>query len=110
MKKTIVVGTTVWRNITGNAILEVTDFSSSELANLKNSTSQQAGLSAFLKHPTTIAHWKQRFGGMQAHLTHPASKKQFLFDLRPWSHLPDTTYLWLHWKFVPQQPLFHTQP
>ena len=110
MKKTIQVETTVWHNISGNAILEVTDFSPNEFANLKNSPQQQSGLSAFLKHPATIAQWKQRFGGMQAHLKHPASSKKFLFDLSAWSQLPDTTYLWLNWKFVPLHPVFRTKP
>ena len=110
MKEIIQVETTEWRNIPGNAILEVTDFSPSEFARLQSSPNPQGALRNFLKHPTTIGQWKQRFGGTQTHLNHPASNKKFLFDLSPWSHLPDDTYLLLDWKFVPLHPIFRTKP
>lgn len=110
MKKIIQVETTVWRNIPGNAILEVTDFSPSEFAHLQSVANPQDALRNFLKHPTTIGEWKQRFKGTQIYLKHPFSQKKFLFDLSPWANLPDSTYMFLDWKFVPLHPTFRAKP
>jgi hypothetical protein len=87
MKKVIQVGTALWRNMHGNALLEVTDLSPSDPT-----------------HPNapTIGFYKQRVGGLDVPLTHPCGK-QFHLDLSAWSHLSDETRLHLLWKFVPER-------
>jgi len=51
--------------------------------------------------PMTIGEFKQLWGGkLQGPLSHPLGKGQrFQFDITPWSHLPDNTYLNIEWPF-----------
>ena len=85
MKKTIVIGSTVWRGKRGTAVVDVTDFAANDPDH------QQV---------PTIREWKQRFGGTHKQLIHPFTQKAFSFDLSPWSHLPEDTHLKLEWKFI----------
>jgi hypothetical protein len=51
--------------------------------------------------PETIGELKARWKGkLQGPFSHPLSKGQrFQFDLSPWAHLPDDTYLNVDWPF-----------
>ncbi|HEU5226933.1 MAG TPA: hypothetical protein VFU49_03900 [Ktedonobacteraceae bacterium] len=94
MKKIIQVGTTVWRNTHGNAILEVTDFSPNDPAHQSD---------------PTISGFKQRFGGPLVKMKHPAGNKSFDLDLNFWSNLPDDTHLSLRWIFVPEHSHYRAE-
>ena len=56
---------------------------------------------AVLPRPETIGELKALWNGkLQRPFSHPLSKGQrFQFDLSPWSHLPDDTYLNIDWTF-----------
>ncbi len=85
MKQTIEIGTAVWRGRRGFAVLIVEDVASDDPQ---------------YQHASTISDYKQRFGGMQGQLRHPAGDLKFPFDLSPWSQFTDDTRLRLQWRFV----------
>ncbi|HLG74947.1 MAG TPA: hypothetical protein VKX46_00955 [Ktedonobacteraceae bacterium] len=88
MKRIIEIGATVWRDRRGFAFLIVEDAVPGDPQ---------------YQHAQTIGEYKQRFGGMQGQLRHPAGDLKFIFDLSPWSQLADDTHLRLQWRFVPER-------
>jgi hypothetical protein len=54
-----------------------------------------------IPRPLTIGEFKQLWKGkLQGPLSHPLGKGQrFQFDMSPWAHLPDSTYLDIQWPF-----------
>jgi hypothetical protein len=92
MRTTLVVRPYVWENIPGHIVLFVDQLDPA--------------------HPqgSSIAHLKQRFGGVQRAMEDPYTHAKYLFDLTPWLHLPEETRLRLRWGFAPEHPIPPSDP
>jgi hypothetical protein len=98
LEKFILIGPYKWDEIPGQVSVTVTAITPNDW----KSTSPE-GLP--VAPPQTIRELKQQFGGTKGHLTDAISGQKFLFDLAPWNHLNEETYLQMSWSFRPDHPI-----